>query len=137
MRFNLHRENLGKKYGWKTEAGEDIFIEFPIGVLEGFIQEVNTMRATTRDLATEEEKVVQARKANLRFLDLVTDWNVTDDAGKPLPLPKTLKKEDARLAVLAQLPTELISFTIDSILNKGAVEEKTQDFSNSSSEQPS
>lgn len=84
--------------------------------------------------------------ANIEMMSLVESWNLDDDSGKVLPLIKDVPdkigkdgcKEDRhaedcpKLAVLGELPIEVIVFVAQKVAGGGNVAEKTEDFSSAS-----
>ena len=85
--------------------------------------------------ALRKEEAVYRRESNAMVLDVVTEWNLDDDDGNVLPVPRSVRDPKKKVAVLSSLPTEVIELIALQIWNpkKPAVlQPEVQDFSNGS-----
>ena len=103
---------------------EGYWIEMPRSIKEGFLHDF----ANLSNGNGEDADGSQARAANIKILELVTDWNIDDDDGKTLPLMKTLKDQKAKEKVVAELPVDLIVHIAQRMAGTVNVPEKTKDF---------
>ena len=132
--------------GFTNEAGETLWISTPRTVKEGVL---NRMGKKTPEGDG-------GRTSNLMLLDLATSWNLDDDDGALLPLTRTLRLEsfhdqteadrpegdstwqprsaeqqlrDAKIAVLEQVPSEVLTTLARKVLTRGAnVTERAEGF---------
>lgn len=132
MKFRGERVDLTKRFGWTTNAGEDLWIEIPLGVTEGLVYDMSEARKPNTD-GTDRDP--GSRQSNLMMLDRIQAWNFDDNAGKPLPLPKDGKNEKERLAILGQMPIDLFKVLAEKMLNSPDLSERAEDFSKTSSEE--
>jgi hypothetical protein len=119
--------------GYVTEAGEAIVIKVPRSIRSGTIEAINRLN---REVATKRETDQDADDALLHdlselVLDLVVEWNMDDQEGKPLPLLRSLpqaapgaiavpgKSQPARNPerdrVIAEVPLEITMRIVDEV----------------------
>jgi len=125
------------------------WIDVPKSMTEGWLydwqaqqdaeDEAERKRKTEAEAAGEEfiprPQHIVNRESMLKLLELVTAWNIDDDAGNVLPLIKNLKKDDDKAKVIRELPLDVFLRIRDAIVpeeNNEVVPQATQDFSNAS-----
>jgi hypothetical protein len=117
----------------RIELGElgypGYYIEMPRSVKEGFIQSFAATAAKSDQ--SDEAKAAAGREANVKILELVTDWNLDDDQGNPLPLFRTLDSYEQKVAILAEMPVDILVHLAQN-LTGASVPEPVKDFSNRS-----
>lgn len=136
MKFRVETIDLQKRYGWTTENGDPIYVKVPIGVTEGFVREMASLRGTDDK---GEAKDPGNRLANLQVLDLVIDWNFDDEHGKPIPLTNSIKpgtkaNDEKRLEILSKLPIELPGYLAQVTVSSKPLTDAAEGFSKTSSE---
>jgi hypothetical protein len=127
--------------GYRTESGEPIFVVFPKSLTEGHINTFQKLQAADppADDASEADKenwqMAANRRANCFLFDLVTEWNVDDDAGNTKPLMKSYDpdtQEAERFGLLSSMPLHFILTLVKKVTSNAEVPDRTADFSNGS-----
>lgn len=137
MKTPVDHIDFGER-GYKTEAGDAIYIDFPKSLTEGAIEKFQTLQASEppADDAPQKELDDWARIANRRancfLFDLVVGWNVDDDAGVTRPLMKTIVADEERFALLSLMPLDFILKLVRKVTASTEVPEATADFSKGS-----
>jgi hypothetical protein len=136
--------------GYSTEDGIGYWIDIPRSLSEGFVYDMSQQRRDFErdypdpDVITDAEakaaasteaakaaRVKASRVLNSAFLDLIIDWNIDDDKGKKLPVPRTCKTDEQKLASVQVLPLEIIQHVateIWSVSKPAAVSAEAEDF---------
>lgn len=119
------------------------FVTVPRSVKEGFVHELSGIGTEPVDGETPQQKRERdsetARDVNIKLLSLVTEWNIDDDEGQPLPLVKDITDKDPKarrakqIAVVAEVPVEIIKAISEKVTATARVSERVQDFSPASS----
>ena len=111
---------------------EGYWVVLPRSVKEGFVYDLGQIAAPKMVGKDDAEKAVaeaeRGRDVNIKFLELVTEWNIDDDAGKILPVPRTLKDRKAKAAVVAEVPVEIIRAIAEKLTATGKVAERVEGF---------
>jgi hypothetical protein len=121
MRIPVKRHEL-------TSIGyEGYYVEAPRSVKEGWLADLQ------RDMRGKDMKADPdlGRSQNMKVLELVTDWNLTDDDEHPLPLIRSLSSHEEKMAVMGEIPIEIVVHVVQSIVG-GGLPENVKDFSNGS-----
>jgi len=91
---------------------EGYFVVMPRSVKEGFVYQLGQMANPVDAADTDEAKAKAAaesgRDVNIKFLELITEWNLDDDSGKPLPLVSSVKTREKKAEIVAEVPVEVI-----------------------------
>ena len=125
--------NLGADYGYKTQADEDIVVKVPRSVSEGFVYELGLIGADD-DKDDKKAQAESARDTMLAVLELVTSWNVDDEAGQPLPTIRSItekdkdKQRESRVKVLAQIPIEVTKSIVDKVTASTRINPRVEGF---------
>lgn len=113
-----------------TELGyEGFWIEAPRSVKEGWFNQLAKETRQTRNQRPEDRDPEVDRKSNLRVMELVTAWNLTDEEGEAMPLIRELATYEEKTAVLSEVPMDVILHVVKSVLGGDqAIPERTRDF---------
>jgi len=108
------------------------YVVLPRSVREGFVYDLGKM-AGLKVVAENEEAQAAAeaergRDVNIKFLELVTEWNLDDEDGKPLPLVRQCKDRKAKAEVVKEVPVEIIRAIAEKLTATAKVSEKVQGF---------
>ena len=111
---------------------EGYFAVLPRSVKEGFVYDLGQL-AAPKVVAEDEGAQAKAeaergRDVNIKFLELITEWNLDDEAGKILPLVKACKDRKAKAAVVAEVPVEIIRTIAERLTATNKVEERVKGF---------
>lgn len=129
----------------------DFYFSLPRSLTEGHLHQIQLRNLEIERLSAlsaaaddpEKSKALEIqeldfrRESNAMSLDLIDEWNFTDKDEQPLALPRAVKSDRQKLAIMEQLPIEVIRLVGEEIWNlKPAAEvgEATADFSSESSE---
>lgn len=110
---------------------EGYFIEIPRSVKEGYLHDfakLSIPKPKVNGEAAEEVDNEISRDTNIKIMELVTAWNIDDDAGKVLPVLSKVKAKADREKVIAEIPVDIIVFVAQRIAGTVNVPEKTKDF---------
>lgn len=105
----------------------DYWVEMPKSVREGFIHEFSKLGAGTDD-DDSPEALDRSRLTNAKLLELVTAWNIDDEAGKVLPVMGKVKDRAARDKIVAEIPVDVLVFLAKRMTGNLTVPEATKDF---------
>lgn len=108
---------------------EGYWIEMPRSIKEGFLHEFSklTTRVPQDDEVTE-GSLDSSRLTNAKLLELVTAWNIDDEAGKVLPLMSKTKNKADRDRILAEIPVDVLVHLANRMTGNITVPERTKDF---------
>lgn len=110
----------------------DYWIEIPRSVKEGYLHEFAkmTIPKVREDGASadNEADATASRDTNIKIMELVTAWNIDDDAGKIFPVMSKIKTKPDREKVISEIPVDIIVFVAQRISGTVNVPEKTKDF---------
>jgi len=111
---------------------EGYFVILPRSVKEGFVYDLGQLAAPKPIGDDEAAKAVaaaeQGRDVNIRFLELITEWNLDDDAGKILPLVRDCKTRDKKSDVVKEVPVEIIRAIAERLTATASVSERVKGF---------
>lgn len=103
---------------------EGYWVEVPRSVREGTLHEFAGLSIDTDD----EKAAEAARNANVKILELVTDWNIDDQNGKLMPVPAKAKSKAEKERIVSEIPVDVLIFITRRITQGISVPEKTKDF---------
>ena len=106
---------------------EGYWIDMPKSVKEGFLHEFAKIGKAAAAAGPDDDDD-QSRASNIQILELISAWNIDDDAGKVLPLVSKCKTRKEKEAVVAELPVDVIVFVAQRIAGNVTIPEKTKDF---------
>lgn len=111
-------------------------IDVPRSVTEGWIYDFQKQQASEKAAALESGKdpdqAEATRASMLNLLELVTDWNLDDDAGKVLPLISKTKGAEARAKIISVIPLDVLLHVTKKVTGGMGVDEVTKDLSSAS-----
>lgn len=132
MRTPTRRIDLG------TIGYDGFYVVVPQSVKEGFIYDVTKLARDVPDDASETEKAaIQAesnRDVSIRFLELVSEWNLTDESDAPLPLVREQKGKteaatrDAKVAIVKEVEVDILAAISEGVSGKNKVSERVKAF---------
>lgn len=112
------------------------WLEVPRSVTEGWIYDFQKQQAAEKAAALKNGKdpdqAEATRESMLVMLDLVTDWNLDDDAGTKLPLTSKTKGPKERAAIISQIPLDILLHVTKQVTGGLGVDDITKDLSNAS-----
>jgi hypothetical protein len=116
-----------------SDIGYDgYWVVLPRSVKEGFVYDLGQIAAPKAvgedDGAKALAEAERGRDVNIKFLELVSDWNLDGDDGKVLPLPRSLKDRKAKAAVVAEVPVEIIRAIAERLTATTKVGERVEGF---------
>jgi len=110
----------------------EYWIEVPKSVKEGFLHDFAKMANAKPKVngadGTDDIDDESARQTNIKIMELVTAWNIDDDAGKVLPVLSKVKTPAERDKVIAEIPVDIIVYVAQRIAGSVNVPEQTKDF---------
>lgn len=106
------------------------FVTVPRSVKEGFVYDLQKGMGTNGTAKVDEgtQAAEDMRHSSLKILALVSEWNLDDDEGKVLPLLSTLKKDEDKVKVVAEIPIEIIKTITEKVTASSRVAERVKDF---------
>jgi len=108
------------------------YVVMPRSVKEGFVYDIGLIAApgeTNEDAGKQAKaEAERGRDVNIKFLELVTEWNLDDDDGKVLPLVKSCKDRKAQVEVVKEVPVEIIRSIAERLTATAKVTERVQGF---------
>ena len=107
----------------------DYWIEVPRSVKEGFLHELGKLGRGKADEVDDPDSAV-GRETNIKVMELVTGWNLDDDAGKILPLVSKCKTKAEKERVISEVPVDILLLVARRISGSVNVPEPVKDFSN-------
>ena len=118
MKIPIDRVDLG-------ELGyEGYWVEVPRSVREGQLHEFANLSIDSSD----EKAADSARSANIKILELVTDWNIDDQNGKVMPVPIKAKTRAEKERIVSEIPVDVLIFITRRVTEGISVPEGTKDF---------
>lgn len=123
MKIPVERVELGPALGY-----DGYWIELPRSVKEGFLHELGKLGRGKGDPDDPESAV--GRETNIKVVELISGWNLDDDAGKTLPLVSKCKTKAEKERVVAEIPVDILLLVARRISGSVQVPEATKDFSN-------
>jgi len=111
---------------------EGYFVVMPRSVKEGFVYDLGLIAAPKTELtdlgAQALSEAERGRDVNIKFLELITEWNLDDEDGKILPLVKTCKDRKAKTEVVKEVPVEIIRVIAERLTATNKVSDRVQGF---------
>ena len=105
---------------------EGYWVEMPRSLKEGQLQAFAKVSAP-KD-GEEQDDSATARAANIKILELVTAWNLDDDAGKIYPVLSKVKTTAEKERIVSELPVDVIIHIAQMISGSIKVPEAVKDF---------
>lgn len=133
----------------KDVGYEGYWVEAPRSVPRSFLDEMSSYQVQNRQgRAMTPEETDRARHGELLMLERVTGWNLDDDEGATLPLPRSIKADQftddpddqadgktaaqkafaAKMKIVGYVPVEVIAYVSRKITMGDAMNEQTAGF---------
>jgi hypothetical protein len=109
-----------KRYDLAEIGYEGYWFDAPQAVTEGFLNDLQKIPQDDED---------RARKSNIKAFEQVSEWNLDDMEGKPMPPFKTIKSYEAKVKLIVDMPVDVVLYIVNKTISLGnRLEDKTKDF---------